>query len=88
MNSHEYLHIDAFKPYNGEEGTLVACDKDDPGACNFKIRQFVPNVGFSEHLEFDTLCKAQEILSALRTAHEMGGRHKLAELRAFLGVKQ
>lgn len=87
----QYLHINAFKPYLGEDarpGSLVACDLDDPDANHFAIPQYSKLVGFSSDLIFDNKYKAQEILSALRTAYEAGKDKKLDEIRRFLGVQK
>lgn len=87
----QYLHINAFKPYRGEDarpGSLVACDLKDPDACHFTINQYSKLLGFSSELTFDSLYVAERTLCALRNAYDAGKDKKLDEIRQFLGVQK
>jgi hypothetical protein len=87
----KYLHINAFKPYQGEDarpGSLVACDLKDSDACYFTINQYSKSLGFSSELTFDGLYAAEQTLCALRVAYVAGKDKKLDELRNFLGVQK
>lgn len=79
--------IQAWKPSTSTPGNLTVCAEDDPEATRFDVPYFVHQRGWSSEVTVDSLYLAEQILSAMRSAHTSGKKEAFAELRTLIGVR-